>query len=250
MKKIIAIGGGEIGRPGYKIETKAIDQEIIKLSAKKNPRFLFIPTASGESEAYCDTVKNYFGKKLSCQVDVLYLNKNKLTSKQLQAKILQTDIIYVGGGDTAMMMRLWRKHGLDKILLKAYRKGIVLSGLSAGSICWFASGQSDYKKMKDPKAAYARVSGLGLIKALHVPHFDVDKQRHKDLKVTLKKTNNLAIALDNCCALEVLDDQYRVIASKKSAQAYKIYWKNNKYYQVLLSQDKTFRPLKELLAKI
>lgn len=249
MKKIIAIGGGEIGRPGYKIETKIIDQEIIKLSAKKNPKLLFIPTASSESEAYIQTVKKYFGKTLGCKVDVLYLLKIKTTKKQLSDQILNTDIIYVGGGDTAKMMRVWRKNGVDKLLLKAHQKGIVLSGLSAGAICWFTAGQSDYKKVKNPEASYARVLALGLIKALLVPHFDLEKERHTDLKVTLKKTNSLAIALDNCCALEVIDDRYRVIASKKSAQAYKVYWKNNQYHQKLIIKDKNFQPLKELLVK-
>ena len=73
MKKIIAIGGGEIGRPGYPIETTKIDKEIIKLTGKKNPKLLFIPTASSDSTSYFDTVKKYFGKTLKCEIDVLYL---------------------------------------------------------------------------------------------------------------------------------------------------------------------------------
>lgn len=73
MPKIIAIGGGEICRPEHKIETTKIDREIIRLSRKKNPKFLFVPTASGDAEGYVETVKKYFRKKLRCQVDVLYL---------------------------------------------------------------------------------------------------------------------------------------------------------------------------------
>lgn len=248
-KKIIAIGGGEIGRPGCQIETKIIDQEIIKLSAKKNPKLLFIPTASSEADLYIETVKRYFGKILGCKVDILYLLKTKVTKKQLAAQILNTDIVYVGGGNTAKMMRLWRKRGVDRLLLQAYKKGIVLSGLSAGSICWFKAGQSDYKKEKNPQAAYARVLGLNLINALHCPHFDVEKERHEDLKITLKKTKDVAIVLDNCCALEVIDDKYRVIVSKKTAKAHKIYWKDNHYYKDLIIRDNKFRLIKDLLNK-
>ncbi len=73
--KIIAIGGGEIGRPGYPVETTKIDKEIIALSGKKIPRVLFIPTASGDSNGYTEVFNKYFGKRLGCKTDVLYLKK-------------------------------------------------------------------------------------------------------------------------------------------------------------------------------
>jgi len=105
MKKLIAIGGGEIGRPGYPVETTKIDKEIIKLTNKLNPKLLFIPTASSDSELYFDTIKKHFGKRLNCKVDVLYLLKEKPTLKQIKAKILTSDIIYVGGGNTTLMLK-------------------------------------------------------------------------------------------------------------------------------------------------
>ena len=135
MKKIIAIGGGEIGRPGYPIETTKIDKEIIKLTNKINPRLLFIPTASSDSELYFDCVTKHFGKKLKCKVDVLYLLKESPNLKEIKQKILNTDIIYVGGGNTALMLKTWKKYKIDKLIKQAYDKGVVLSGLSAGSIC-------------------------------------------------------------------------------------------------------------------
>jgi len=105
MKKLIAIGGGEIGRPGYPVETTKIDKEIIKLTNKPNPKLLFIPTASSDSELYFETVKKHFGKKLNCKIDVLCLLKEKLTLKQIKTKILTSDIVYVGGGNTALMLK-------------------------------------------------------------------------------------------------------------------------------------------------
>ena len=86
MKKIVAIGGGEIGRPGFPIETTEIDKEIIKLTSKKNPKVLFIPTASSDSESYYKIVKKYFGDKLGCKTDVLYLIKEKITKKEIKRK--------------------------------------------------------------------------------------------------------------------------------------------------------------------
>src|SRR3989344_2508736 len=124
MKKIIAIGGGEIGRPGYPVETTKIDKEIIALTGKTNPRLLFIPTASSDSELYYETVKKHFGKTLGCKTDVLYLINKDLSKKEIEQKIFGADIIYVGGGNTLKMMKVWRAIGVDKILKQAYERGI------------------------------------------------------------------------------------------------------------------------------
>jgi dipeptidase E len=249
MKTIIAIGGGEIGRPGYPIETTQIDKEIIRLTGKKSPKLLFVPTASSDSESYYEVVKKYFGKKLGCKTDVLYLIKEKLSNKEIKEKILNSDILYVGGGDTLKMMKIWKKNGVDKILKQAYEKGIVLSGLSAGSICWFKFGNSDSRKFTDPNADLIKVSGLGLINALHCPHYDFDKNRKPDLKKMMKKTSGVAMAIDNCCAIEVIDDKYRIISSKSSANAYKVFWKGNNYHEEVIKKEREFKPLKDLLKK-
>ena len=158
MGKIVAIGGGEIGRPGTKIETLEIDTEIIKLTNKKNPKLLFIPTASNDSTGYYDVVKNYFGKKLGCDVSVLYLINETHTKKNIENKILSSDIIYVGGGNTLKMMTLWRKYEVDKILKKAYDNGIVMTGISAGSICWFNFGNSDSRKFTSDSSKLIKVT--------------------------------------------------------------------------------------------
>src|SRR3989344_6273389 len=144
--KIIAIGGGEIGRPGYPVETTKIDKEIITLTGKQKPRLLFVPTASSDTESYFEVVKKHFGKRLGCKTDVLYLIKEKPSKKEIEEKIFQSDIVYVGGGNTLKMMKVWRNTDVDKVLKEAYGKGIVLSGVSAGSICWFRWGNSDSRR--------------------------------------------------------------------------------------------------------
>lgn len=249
MKKIIAIGGGEIGRPGYSIETTKIDKEVIKISGKKNPKLLFIPTATDDSQSYIDIIKKYYGKKLGCKIDVLLLVKEKPGINEIRNKILKSDIIYVGGGNTLKMMNIWKKYGVDKILKEAHNKGIVLTGLSAGSICWFRHGNSDSRRFHNPKADLIKVSGLNFINALHCPHYDFEKHRKSDLKKMMKKTSGIAIAIDNCCAIEVIDDKYRIIDSKSSANAYKVYWKNNKYYEEVIKKDTKFKLLDDLLKK-
>jgi len=254
MKKIVAIGGGEIGRPGYPVETTKIDKEIIKLTGKKNPRLLFIPTASSDSESYFEVVKKHFGKRLGCKTDVLYLIKNKPTKKEIEEKILNSDIIYVGGGNTLKMMKVWRKSGVDKILKQAYNKGIVLSGLSAGSVCWFNSGHSDSMSFYNPKNwEYINVKGLGLIKGVHCPHYNGGKigmPRKKNFQNMIKKIGGFGIAIEDNCAIEFIDSKYfKIITSKPSAGAYKIYKKHGKIISEKIEQKIELSPIEELYKK-
>jgi dipeptidase E len=147
------------------------------------------------------------------------------------------------------MMKVWKKTGVAKILKQAYEKGIVLSGLSAGSICWFKWGNSDSRKFNNANADLIKISGLGLINALHCPHYDFEKDRKPDLKKIMKKTPGVAIAIDNCCAIEIIDDNYRIIGSKPSANAYRVYWKANRYHEEIIKKETALKPLKYLLRK-
>ena len=224
MKKIVALGGGEIGRPGYPVETTEIDKEIIRLSGKEKPELLFIPTASSDSDSYYEAVKKHFGERLGTNTDVLYLIRERLTKNEIERKVNRSDIIYVGGGNTSKMMRIWRSTGTDQALRYAYEEGRVLSGISAGAICWFRWGNSDSRRFLNPDADLVKVTGLGLVNALFCPHYDFEKDRKPDLKKMMEKVSGVAIAVDNCCAIEILDEKYRIISSKPSANAYKVYW--------------------------
>jgi dipeptidase E len=221
---IVTIGGGQI----CKKETVPIDREIIRLSGKPHPKLLFIPTASSDSEEYWQRVQNYFGGFLKCKTEVLFLVKEHPPPRQIKDKILSADIIYVGGGNTLFMMRLWRRLGVDKLLIKAYEKGTVLAGVSAGSICWFDSGHSDSMSFYHPeKWKYINVSGLGLIPGIHCPHYNgrtLGAPRRKHFREMIRKIGGVGIAIENNCAIEFRDGQiHKVLRSKKSARAYRVY---------------------------
>lgn len=245
MKKIIAIGGGEIGRKGFQIETKKIDEEIIKLSGKTSPSILFIPTASKDSKGYISDFEKYFGKKLGCKTDVLLLNKNS-TNKYIREKIFSTDIIYVGGGSTLRMMTTWRKFGLDKILREAYEKEIVISGLSAGAICWFDFGHSDSKRFvsKNVSWNFIKVRGLGWYHFTFCPHYHFEK-REKDFQKMIERDGGIGLAMDNKTAIEIIDNKYRILKSDDNAKAYRLFRKN----EIVIRDElitKEFRLLSEL----
>jgi dipeptidase E len=246
-KTIVAIGGGEIRTRG----TAPIDREIIRLSNKKNPKLLFIPTASSDSERYWKHVREYFGDFLKCKTDVLFLIKERPSKEEIRKKILSADIVYVGGGNTLKMMRIWRRLGVDKVLKSAYDKGIVLCGISAGSICWFDSGHSDSMSFYNPKQwEYTNVRGLGVIKGLHCPHYNsrtrgIPRRRH--FRDMIRKTGAVGIAIENNCAIEFIDGRfYRVLSSKSYAGAYRVYRNGREVVSKRIPQVKQLTPISSL----
>jgi dipeptidase E len=248
-KHIVAIGGGEIRQ----LKTLAIDKKIVSLSGKKHPRLLFIPTASSDSKNYVQAIEKVYGKKLGCKTDSLLLLREKPNKKEIEGKILSADIIYIGGGNTLKMMKLWRLLGVNKLLKSAYNNGTILCGISAGAICWFEYGHSDSMSFYNPNDwNYIRVKGLGLLKGLLCPHFDGQTRgtkRKKSFSQMIKKMGGLGIAIDNQAAIIFCNDSFRVIHSKKDSKAYKLFKKDEKIISIQIKPQKEFSPLKKLYSK-
>lgn len=219
MGKLVCIGGGEIPRIKDEIqlpyETREIDEEIVRISGKQNPKLLFIGTASNHSYDYFLVIKNIY-EDLGCIVSNLDLLQNDIDKEQIENQILNTDIIYVGGGNTRFMLQKWKELGVDKLLLKAYEKGIVCSGLSAGSYCWF-------------KYNYDLIEGIGIINAVNCVHYEQkDNEAKNKFYNVIKEKELVGIALENCVALEIIDGNMKIIKSKEDKNAYKIVYSNNK----------------------
>ena len=243
QQKFMIIGGASLKKDAI----SNFDQRIVELSGKQNPKILFIPTASKDDAGYVQRFTDYF-THLGGQVDLLLLYTKKLTLNAMQAKFEAADIIYVGGGNTLRMMNLWRKLGVDTLLKQAWQQGKVLCGSSAGSICWFNSGNSDSRKDNNPDAPYINVTALGFLDALHCPHYDSESARKASLKNMMQKHPGVAIALDDFAALEVIGDQCKIITARDKAQGYKVFWKNGLFYEELLEKE-TIRSLSDLLRK-
>lgn len=244
--KIVSIGGGSIGRPLKRPATTAIDEEIVRMSGKQHPRVLFIPTASQDDVAYVAAFKKQYGERLGCTVETLELYRDRPSKTEIAARIKRADIIYVGGGNTMRMMKLWRKLGVDRLLIAAAKRGAVCCGLSAGAICWFREGNSDSLKYSNPSADYCRVKTLGLVDALLCPHYDGEPERQPSLKKMMKKVPGIAIAVDEYAAVVIEGTNYRVISSKKTAKVYRVFWRKAEYVKekmgsgsllILLSRD-------------
>lgn len=247
MGKIVAIGGGENGHGKTKYETAVIDKEIIRLSNKSNPNFLFIGLANSYADSYYEIMKNIYGNVYGCKTDYLTdeEHKNFGTAK---SKIQWADIIYVGGGNTLKLMNAWWKYGTDKLLIDAYENDKVLCGVSAGGICWCDYGNSDSRKFTSGSDKLIKVKGLGLVHILFCPHINTEQNRVEDLKRMMKNTCKIPAVAVDMAALEIVDGMYRIISIDSSATADKCFWKNGSYTCEDINSGE-FKPIDELYTK-
>ena len=209
-RNIIAIGGGGFGaNPGQGI----IEEYILKQTKKKNPKICFIPTATGDNEAY---KVNYYSTFTNLDCFPSHLDFFKRTP-DLKELILNQDAIFVGGGNTKSMLAVWREWGLDKILKKAYLNGTVMSGVSAGAICWFQNGITD-----SWASNLKMMPCLNFIKGTCCPHYDEEPERKPVVKNFLlrNKIKNV-YAVDGGAALHIKDEKiFKSIIFKKNKSSY------------------------------
>jgi len=257
-KKIIAIGGGENGRMKKDIKTpyelELFDKEIIKLTNKAEPNFLFIGHALSTLEAqesYYNLMKNMYENKYGCRCKQLYI-EDLYDKNKIKEVMNWSDIVYIGGGSTIDLVELWHKTGFDKIIKNAYENGKVICGISAGAnvLCKYCLSDSMQIKFGDDEPLI-KLECLGLVDCLFVPHAHKEG-RLEIVKEMLKSTNDIGILLSNCAALEIIDDQYKIIISDASfhgitAQGLKVYWKDDECIVEKIVESTELKPLKKLL---
>ena len=218
-KNIVAIGGGGFGRSLGSLE---IEKYIISLISKKRPKICFIPTASGDSSLYKLNFYRAFSK-LDCitsHIDFFSRTEN------LEEKVLTQDIIYVGGGNTKSMLAVWKEWNLHNILQNAYEKGIVMSGVSAGAICWFDKGITD---------SYAKemtmIDCLGIVDDIACPHFDEEIEREPYVNDVINRgIIKSCICIEGNCALHIKNDfEYSSIDFGNGKKCFRISKENNNF---------------------
>jgi len=248
MHKLIAAGGGDNSPGDFPAKgVFAFDKEIVRLAGRKKPKLLFIPTATKDWEGYIDAVQKYFGGRLGCRVDVLKVVSERPSASVIKEKILNANIIYVGGGNTLFLIRKWKQLGIDKLLRRAYERGAVMSGLSAGAICWFRYGTSDSRMLTNPTFKdYIRVSGLGWFDLTLSPHHFKEKKRKPALITQIRKHGGVGLALDDYAAVEILGNKFKIITAKPYAKAFKAYQEHGEVVYKELPKNK-FLLLSELV---
>ena len=221
-KQIIAIGGGGFGRnPGDGV----IEQYILDQTGKEKPNICFIPTATGDNEAY---KVNYYStfSKLDC--NPIHLDFFKRTP-DLEQLIPQQDAIFVGGGNTKSMLAVWKDWNLDKLLKDAYEKGVVMSGVSAGANCWFEKAVVDSWE-EDLRV----IDCMGFVKGNCCPHYDEEPQRRPAVKKFLEDgIVDSCYSVEGNCALHIKnDDEYLSVDFGKEKNAYIVSMDGDKVKEV------------------
>ncbi|RAZ81435.1 peptidase E [Planococcus halotolerans] len=211
MKQIIAMGGG-----GFLMEPEnpLLDRYILKQAGKEKPKICYVGTASGDAESLIQNFYKFFNEEY-CEPSHLSLFKPPV--RDLESYVLDKDIIYVGGGNTKNLLVLWREWGLDEIFRKALDQGIVLAGISAGSICWFEEGVTDsYGDKLEPLKA------LGFLSGSNCPHYDGEAERRPTYrKLVDDAILQPGIAADDGAAIHYIDGKIkRIVSSRPDAKAY------------------------------
>lgn len=172
MKRIVAIGGGELRER----TTLKIDEYIANLAkaraGDRRANALFIPTASHDYMPYYNTFHKVYTGIFDIKTDVALSVFKEVDMEKMRAKFEKADMLYVGGGDTVFMMEEWKRTGLLSLIEDAYERGVVLAGLSAGAICWFSDIYTDSASVNGKEnEKYAMYQGLGWKKGVISPHY-------------------------------------------------------------------------------
>lgn len=189
MGVVVGIGGGRYSDG----EVMPIFEKIVELSGKTNPSVLFVPTAGFDDMEGDEDIFALF-EKLGATVSPLLLTDESLSFKEIENRILSCDIVYAGGGNLKFLMDTWMKTGADKVFKKAYERGVILSGYSSGSMCWFAEGYDDCGENHE----FMFVECLGLLDYCNCPHYESDYWQ--GFKEAVKGRKYSGLALENGAA--------------------------------------------------
>ena len=196
-----------------------LDDYVLSLLDAERPRVCFLPTASGDADHY--VVRFYRRFSPGCEASHVSLFRRDQgtggVEDDLATHLLEQDLIYVGGGNVLSMLGAWRAHGLDAILRKAWRRGIVLCGPSAGSLCWFDQALSAFHGAPRP------VRGLGLLPYSNCVHYDAEPARRAEYHRAVADGMCGGFAADDGVALHFQGTRLqRAVSSRLDGHAYSV----------------------------
>ena len=193
-----------------------LDDYVLGLTGAERPKVCFLPTASGDADHYIVRFYRHFAG--ACEASHVSLFRRDRCGQAVEGDIaghlLAQDVIYVGGGNVVSMLGAWRAHQLDAVLRRAWRRGVVLCGPSAGSLCWFAEALTAFH------GAPRRVRGLGLLPYSNCVHYTNEPARRGEYHRFVGDGMRPGYAADDGAALHFLgEDLHAVIASRPHAKA-------------------------------
>jgi len=218
--QIIALGGG-----GFSMEpdNPLLDDFILSRARARRPRVCFLPTASGDSATYLVRFYRAFAARDCIATDLTLFGSGALprhpaATASLEQFVREQDVLYVGGGNTANLLALWRVHGLDRVIRAAWQNGTILCGLSAGMICWFACSVTDSFGALAPLQ-----DGLALLPFSACPHYDGEAERRPRYHALVADGFMPGYAADDGAALCFVGEALtEVVTSRPNAAGYHV----------------------------
>ena len=208
-RRVVPCGGQQLFHP-------ALTRYVLGLARRPRPRVLFVPTASGDAKDYLLTFYQQVAG-LDCVPRHLPLFERE--AREPAAVIAEQDVVMVGGGNTANMLAIWRLHGVDRALRDAYASGAVLTGWSAGCLCWFEGGITD---SFTPELGPLR-DGLGILSGTACPHYDSQEQRPVVYRREIAAGLPAGIALDDGVAALYEDERLvDVVSARPDGKAFRV----------------------------
>ncbi len=210
-RHIVAMGGG-----GFSVGEPTVDRYVLDLTGSSRPRICFVPTASGDAERYVLAFYRAFPATSFVPSDLPLFVRDGADPR---AVLLDQDVIYVGGGNTANLLAVWRLHGLDEALREAWERGVVLAGVSAGANCWFEASTTD---SFGPELR-ALEDGLGLLPGSFCPHYDGEPGRRPLFHRLVGDGFPAGFAADDGAACHFVGTTMTsVVRSRPGANAYRV----------------------------
>jgi dipeptidase E len=212
-RHIVALGGGGLSD---QVPFSLLDDFILSLARQSPPRVCFLPTATGDNETYVLNFYRAYAPRPCRPVDLRLFAR---TIVDLRAFLLEQDVIYVGGGNTANMLAVWRTHGVDLVLREAWERGTVLAGVSAGAICWFEAAVTD---SFGPALSGLR-DGLGLLPGSACPHYNSEARRGPVYRELVGSGFPPGYAIDDHVGLHFVDRELaEVVGDVEGRFAYEV----------------------------
>ncbi|MGC1853625.1 MAG: peptidase E [Solirubrobacterales bacterium] len=213
LRQIVAFGGG-----GFSMESgnPLLDDYVLGLTGASRPKVCFLPSASGDADHYIVRFYRAFPAD-RCEASHVSLFRREQGPEDLRDHLLEQDLIYVGGGSVVSLLGVWRAHGLDGVLREAWERGVVLCGLSAGSLCWFSEAVTGFH------GAPRRVEGLGLLPFSNCVHYEPRSSRRPAYYDFLRDGMRSGYAAEDGAALHFVGAELsRVVASRPEARGYRL----------------------------